>query len=260
MSWLAPIRRALDAAARPVEILIRDDDAGWDDARLLALLDLVGERELPIDLAVIPRALSPGLAARLRRRAERSAAPLGFHQHGLAHRNHELEGRRSEFGASRSAAAQRADIAEGARLLAERLGPGVDPIFTPPWNRCSADTGRSLAALGFRALSRESRAPTLGIDGLAEIPVSVDWFAHRKGVRLARSELGDLLGAACEADEPLGLMLHHAVMGHDERGALAELLDLLAGHPRALARPMAALIAAGPAQPAWALASASKFS
>lgn len=49
-------------------------------------------------------------------------------------------------------------------------------------------------------------------------------------------------------------------MGSGEHGALAELLDLLAGHPRALARPMAALMAAEPAQPAWALASASKFS
>jgi hypothetical protein len=263
VSWLAPLRRALDAAPRPVEIFLRDDDAGWDDARLFELLDLVAARELPIDLAVIPDALRPELAVELRERARRSPARLGLHQHGFAHLNHEREGRKCEFGRSRPAAAQFADIGEGMRLLAAMLGPALDPIFTPPWNRCTEDTGHCLAAFGFAALSRESRAPALGVEGLAELSVTVDWFAHRKGVRLTRAEVGELLADGCRSGEPLGLMLHHAAMDPTELGALADLLDLLARHEAARVRPMTALIGApGRArlQPAGSFASASKFS
>ena len=243
MSWLSPLRRSLDAAPRPVELFLRDDDAGWADARLLALIDLIAERHLPLDLAVIPRALRPELASVLLERRLGSPAPLGFHQHGLAHRNHEAEGRRYEFGRSRPRATQLEDIAEGMRLLEARLGPLGDPIFTPPWNRCTATTGECLAELGFRALSRESRAEPLEVDGLVELPVAIDWFAHRKRVRLSREELGERLAAACAGSEPVGVMLHHAAMGPAERAGLAQLLDLLAEHPNAAVRPMRTLVA-----------------
>ena len=157
-------------------VFFRDDDAGWGDARLFELLDRFAAHSLPVDLAVIPmeldRALADELAARPR---------VGLHQHGLAHVNHEREGRKHEFGPSRDAAAQRADIAAGRERLADLLGERVDPIFTPPWNRCTADTGRCLAELGFEVLSREARAAPLDVPGLRELPVSVDWFAHRHG-------------------------------------------------------------------------------
>ena len=133
----------------------------------------------------------------MRERARRAPARLGFHQHGLAHRNHQREGRKCEFGPSRPAAAQLADIGEGVRLLAAGLGAAGGPIFTPPWNRCTEDTGHCLAAFGFTALSRESRAPALEVEGLAELLVTVDWFAHRKGVRLTRAEVGELLATGC---------------------------------------------------------------
>ena len=96
-------------------------------------------------------------------------------------------------------------------------------------------------------LSRESRAAPLALDGLAELPVSVDWFAHRKGVRLTREQLGERLAEASGGSAPVGLMLHHAAMGPAERAALAQLCDLLAEHPRAAVRPMGTLVAAAPA-------------
>ena len=113
---------------------------------------------LPVDLAVIPAELDAGLARELRARPR-----VGLHQHGLAHVNHEREGRRCEFGPARGAAAQRRDIEAGRARLADLLGERVDPIFTPPWNRCTADTGRCLAELGFAALSREARAAPLDV-------------------------------------------------------------------------------------------------
>ena len=38
--WLAPVRAALDTAEWSPTVFFRDDDAGWDDDRLMRLLDL----------------------------------------------------------------------------------------------------------------------------------------------------------------------------------------------------------------------------
>ena len=235
-SWLQPVEDALDAAPSPVPVFFRDDDAGWGDARLLALLDAFAERGLPVDLAVIPLELDAGLARELR------ARPVGLHQHGLAHVNHEREGRKCEFGPARDAAAQRRDVAEGRERLAGLLGDRLDPIFTPPWNRCTIDTGHVLAELGFSALSREARAEPLGVPGLRELPVSVDWFAHRHGTRLSPDELGAGVATAIGGDSPVGLMFHHEIMDAADMKRAGDLLTLLAGHERACPARMMELV------------------
>src|SRR5688572_21962540 len=178
MSRLDALVRALDAAEAPVPVFFRDDDAGWAGERLLELLAVL--EAVPVDLAVIPAALDPALAAELL-----SRPGVGLHQHGLAHVNHEPDGRKHEFGPSRAADAQRADMEEGRERLAALLGDRVDPIFTPPWNRCTPETGRCLLELGFEVLSRESRAEPLGLPGLAELPVHVD-FVRLEPEELAR--------------------------------------------------------------------------
>lgn len=243
MSWLAAIGEALDAAPAPVPVFFRDDDAGWADGRLLALLDVLAARgsrpgpggasAVPVDLAVIPRALGPGLAREL------LARDVGLHQHGLAHANHEREGRKHEFGPARRAARQRADIAEGRERLAELLGDRVDPIFTPPWNRCTIATGRCLAELGFAVLSRESRAEPLGLPGLRELPVHVDF------VRLAPEDIAARAAARIRAGGPLGVMLHHEEMDAGAMRRAGELAGLAADHPGA--RPARMMELAGAA-------------
>ena len=55
---------SLDETAQPVEVFFRDDDAGWEDERLLELIARFAEHGLPLDLAVIPAELHAGLAAR----------------------------------------------------------------------------------------------------------------------------------------------------------------------------------------------------
>ena len=230
-SWHRPIESALDRAPAPVAFFFRDDDAGWDDARLLALLDVFGSTW--VDLAVIPRALDPGLARELAAREG-----VGLHQHGLAHANHEPVGRKCEFGPARDAAQQRADIAEGRELLAALLGSRVDPIFTPPWNRCTRDTGRCVAELGFRALSRESRADPLDGPGLFELPVCVDW------VRLEPGEAAARMVSAIASGGPVGVMLHHAVMDGASLRRARELLAVVAAHESARPAPMRRLAGA----------------
>jgi hypothetical protein len=239
-SWLRPLRDALDAAPEPVTFFFRDDDAGWRDDRLMALLDVFAARAVPIDLAAIPLDMTRELADALVARAERQ--PLGLHQHGYAHVSHETEGRKCEFGPARSAAAQLADIGDGRRRLLELLGPALEPMFTPPWNRCTADTGAALVELGIAVLSRDRTAVPLELDGLRELPVQVDWFAKRKGGPLGRDAVAEQLGARAGEPGPLGVMLHHAEMDTEDLTAMSELLDLICAHERARCLSMAAVV------------------
>jgi hypothetical protein len=239
-SWLHPLSETLDAAPGPVTVFFRDDDAGWRDDRLMALLDLFAEHAAPIDLAAIPLDVTHELADALVKRAE--TQPLGLHQHGYAHVSHETEGRKCEFGPARSAAEQLHDIGDGRRRLLELLGPALQPIFTPPWNRCTADTGAALVELGIRVLSRDRTADALDRDGLHELPVQVDWLAKRKGVPLGRDAVGEQLGARAGEPAPLGVMLHHAEMDAEDLTAMSELLDLICAHERVRCLSMAAVV------------------
>ena len=232
--WLDKLRQALDAAPRPIAFFFRDDDAGWDDGHLLELLDLFARYLMPIDIAAIPGALTSQMAAELRARIEAAPQRVAIHQHGFNHRNHEpAAGRKCEFGIARGPACQQSDIEQGKRLLENLFGPLVTPIFTPPWNRCTSVTGECLRRTGFRILSRDRSATPLCLDGLVELPVTIDWFARTRGVRLSPAELGAGMADAVTTAAPVGIMFHHALMDETERGRSGELLALLASHGNA---------------------------
>jgi hypothetical protein len=238
--WLDPLRSLLDAADRPVEFFFRDDDVGKCDERLWLLLDVFHDRALPVDLALIPTKVARSNTEELYARAMSVPGKIAWHQHGFAHVNHEPAGRKFEFGPSRSRALQRRDIAEGQRRLRELLG-SVAPVFTPPWNRCTATTGECLLELGFELLSRESRAVPLATPGLSELSVRVDWD-HQKRCGLTRAEFGEMLAQAAMAPGPVGIMFHHAEMDEQERAAAGDMLGLLAGHPHVRSRLMMELV------------------
>jgi len=237
-SWLDPVRVCLDARPTPVELFVRDDDVGWENGRLFSLLDVVQARGLPIDLAAIPAALTPAFARALRRTLESSNGLVSVHQHGFAHANHEPDGRKSEFGPSRSSLKQWDDIAWGRRVLEDMLGIEGNGVFTPPWNRCTAATAAALVNLGFRVLSRDRTAPALGIDGLHELSVHLDWTGCHGCVTGAIAWGQSIAQVVAQASAPVGLVLHHAVMTHADHQLLGELLDLLAAHPAVRVRPM----------------------
>ncbi len=228
--WLDPLRAALDSAERPVTFFFRDDDAGWADEALAALLDVFGTSGVPLDVAAIPEAMTPHTVDLLTTRRDSGRNDLTVHQHGLAHVNHEPEGRKCEFGPSRSAAQQADDIARGRDLLRSMMGD-VPAVFTPPWNRCAPWTAEVLRDLGFAVLSRDLSAGLAGVPGLVELPITVDWFAKRKKVPVDRAGRGELLAESAAGPGPVGVMLHHEVMSADDRADLADLLDLVAGHP-----------------------------
>ncbi len=227
---ISPVRallEALDTAPRPVEVFFRDDDAGWEDARLHELIARFAEHGLPVDLAVIPAELHEALAVRL------ADSHAGLHQHGYAHANHQLEGRKCEFGPARDLVAQREDIARGQAALRERLGDRLDPFFTPPWNRCTRDTAETLVELGFRLLSREHKAEPFGL--LPELPVHLDV------ARLTPRELDERFARHVQDGGPVGVMFHHGVMEPDDMRRASDLLARLASHENVVPRRMAEL-------------------
>jgi len=224
--WLDPVRASLDDRTAPVAFFVRDDDGGWNDEGLLALLDTVERRRVPIDLALIPDACEAALARRLR---DRDGRTVHLHQHGRAHINHERTGRKCEFGPSRSAEQQRDDIAAGRRRLRDLVGDRLEPIFTPPWNRCTAATVECLVDLDFELLSRDVTAAT-GAEAVDELPVTLDWTG-RRGASAGAYDWGiAIAGSIRTSRQPIGLMLHHAAMSEMDREMVGALLDLLTGH------------------------------
>jgi hypothetical protein len=157
----------------------------------------------------------------------------GLHQHGFAHTNHQVEGRKCEFGPARDKAAQREDIARGRTRLRDLLGDRLDPFFTPPWNRCTRDTAEILAELGFALLSREHKAEPFGL--LPELPVHLDV------ARLTPAELDERFAARVREGGPVGVMFHHGVMEADDMVRASDLLAVLATHENVVPRRMADL-------------------
>lgn len=236
--------QALDAAPAPVSAFIRDDDAGWNDMRLFALLELTVRHGVPIDVAVIPQAMDTVLARELRSRHDAAPGLLGLHQHGFSHMNHEPEGRPCEFGPSRALARQRCDLRLGRERLRGHLGQRLDPFFTPPWNRCCEATPELLRELGFEALSRSRGTPPQSV--MPELPVDIDWSKIERRAReiaSAAPDGGDALACAGAAvlqaltarvrtGGPVGLMLHHAAMDGASLALLDSLLNALRAHPK----------------------------
>jgi peptidoglycan/xylan/chitin deacetylase (PgdA/CDA1 family) len=231
--WLDPVRWALDASNAPVPFFFRDDDAGWDDEALWRLLDCCQTNEVHIDVAVIPVELDADRATALCDRA--STGVVHLHQHGFRHVNHETDGRKYEFGPSRSHDQQLADIAQGRALIGGQLHPYVEPIFTPPWNRCTEQTAAALANLGFEILSRDRSAKPFGLAELAEVPVTVDWFAKTKGEPWTRDQVGaQIAQQIVDGAAPVGIMLHHAITNLEHLALIDQLFTLIARHPSAV--------------------------
>ncbi len=229
--WLTPVKEALNQLPKPVKFFFRNDDAGWRNDRLFPFLGFFEKYDLPIDLAVIPKAVDDRFAERLKQ--IKMAAPLriGLHQHGFSHQNRELEGRKCEFGIFRDFNAQYEDIRAGREHLENLIGGDLlDPIFTPPWNRCTIDTANALLLSGFEALSRDETADPFDIPGLIELPIRIDWFRKRKGEPLSRKAFGEYLAEGIRRGKTAGLMFHHAIMDDEDLRCLDELLYLLAAH------------------------------
>ena len=81
MNAFKDLGAALIARGKPVKVFFRNDDGGWADDQLQALCEDFANLALPIDIAVIPGALSvPSI--KLIDSLINSGERFAIHQHG----------------------------------------------------------------------------------------------------------------------------------------------------------------------------------
>jgi len=167
------------------------------------------ELDLPLDIAVIPEAMS-GQSVEVVNALLDASDKISIHQHGFAHTNHQVSGRSCEFGSDGSHA--------GSQLV---------PVFTPPWNRCTNDTVAALKAVNVQYLSRITGSAPIETS-LPELPVTVDWLKKSNGERLTEVELIEYICHLLDSDEEtFGIMLHHEHMDQQNRELLHRFIEVL---------------------------------
>lgn len=232
----AELRLALEKlqeAGRRVNIFLRDDDIDEDEETLRHLLDICLSRNTPVNLEIIPGQLTqPGIQL-LKSFKSTNPELIELDQHGWQHLNHEAEGRKCEFGRSRSFAQQLEDISWGKTLLEAMFGEHFFPAFTPPWNRCTADTLKALDQLGFAVFSKDRDGPPADGYSFAEISTTLDLYRWKENPTMKPpAEIVEaFLRQMAEGVNPIGLLLHHKVMDAEAFYFLDQLLAELAGYP-----------------------------
>ena len=226
MSIFQSVEKVLADRQSPIKVFFRNDDGGWADKRLQQLTNEFIQQELPLDIAVIPDALSERSTDVISALLD-AGSRVAIHQHGFSHNNHQLSGRACEFGTDRNSKQQKDDIEKGQKKLAAVFGSQVKPVFTPPWNRCTSETAVALQSLGFQYLSRIiGSAPIESV--MPELPVAIDWLKKRKGKRLNTAELIEYISGLLNTDdEIIGVMLHHEHMDQEDRILLSQFIESL---------------------------------
>lgn len=209
-------------------LFFRDDDLGWNPREFARLVTLFAKHDQKLNAAAIPSLLSDDVLAESIPYSYQAAPFLQIVSHGYSHTNHEAEGKKSEFGASRSAADVRAELEFARKSLEGRL-ENYFPCFVPPWNRIDDKFLPLLSEAGFLMLSRETevalksdRAP------VPEFNVVIDLHTRKDNERLGAKEIFRDLARRHEAGEDhAGVMLHHGRMTDEDFATLDELLKNL---------------------------------
>ncbi|OED38043.1 hypothetical protein AB833_21300 [Chromatiales bacterium (ex Bugula neritina AB1)] len=227
MNIFQPLEAVLSNRSTPVTVFFRDDDGGWADQRLQELGTQFLQQGLPLDVAVIPDALSAQSIDVITALLTADGSRVSIHQHGFSHTNHQAAGRACEFGSDRDFNQQYHDIANGQNILAGTFGGQVQSVFTPPWNRCTSNTVKALHSLDFSCLSRITNSDPID-KAVTEIPVAIDWLKKRKGTHLSTVEMVDYICRTFENEtDAIGVMLHHEHMDESNRQRLQQLIDVL---------------------------------
>ncbi len=206
-------------------VFFRADDIGIPSRRFQQLIECFQKHNLPLCLATVPVWLTEQRLKELQLLTGVNNSQWYWHQHGQVHRNFEKTGKKQEFGPARTKHEIQASLVKGKERLEQILDTDFQPVFTPPWNRCSIDTLHSLADLGFAAVSRSKGARPETIPNLPDYQVNVDLHTRKE----TEPSLA-LINFLAEIKQGLasglcGIMIHHQRMN-----ALAlEMLDILLG-------------------------------
>ncbi len=229
------LRQSLDELAKKnkaIRIFLRDDDADDDLEALRSLFDVTLASSVPLNLAIIPGSLSDAGIRLLDNHKHLHPDLFGLNQHGWLHLNHEKEGRKCEFGQSRTFDQQFEDVSQGKALLENVFGDKFYPVFTPPWNRCTEDTFKVLDRLNFKVFSKDKGKQAVTGFAFQEISTTLDLYRWKdKPSMKTPEEIIEALLVQMRAEDPIGILLHHKVMGPEEFSFLDFLLRELRRYP-----------------------------
>jgi hypothetical protein len=213
-------------------VFFRADDVGEPSKDFKDLMALFTRHGAPLSLAVVPAWLTMPRWRTLEALTAGDPAPWCWHQHGWRHVNHEKKGRKQEFGPARSETELITDLDWGREWLQTLMGQAFTPIFTPPWNRCSAETLELLKSRGYLAVSRGAGSQPPAPEGLPDIPVNVD--LHTRKETDPHQSWQNLLHEMTIATEQglWGVMIHHPRMNPAAFEFLDALLKILTPDPR----------------------------
>ncbi|NDV23496.1 polysaccharide deacetylase family protein [Desulfovibrio sp. JC022] len=213
------------------DVFFRADDIGYPGKQFSAMIDAFQKNNTPLALAVVPAWLNEQRRDMLLEKLGPDLNLWCLHQHGYRHMNNEQQGKKFEFGSSRKKAIVTGELGRGKEKLRNLLGQHFCPIFTPPWNRCSAETMQSLVELGFNGISRSTNVSPQPPQDLPDIPVNIDLHTIKesspaKGIKILQSQIEEAVQSG-----NAGFMLHHQRMNKTSQIFLHYLLDKISNTP-----------------------------
>ena len=233
--WKRTLQEGLESlldAQKIIPIFLRDDDIDEDEESLLHLLDITLSRNAPMNLQIIPGNLTEAGVRVLKDFNRINPDLVSLNQHGWMHLNHEIEGRKCEFGPSRNFQEQFEDISKGKAILEAIFPMRFFPVFTPPWNRCTPDTFKVLDELGFHLLSKDVGKHPITEYSFTEISTSLDLYTWKGGAKMkAPEDIVQLLLRQIQELPVIGILLHHKVMDATAFAFLDQLLGQLQQWP-----------------------------
>jgi peptidoglycan/xylan/chitin deacetylase (PgdA/CDA1 family) len=168
------------------------------------------ERRVPVVYAVIPGMMDQGLIRFLRKAKEKTPHLLDIVQHGWVHANHsKIQGKKYEFGSSRSLKLQREDIQRGFKKMQQAFGDLFTPAFVPPYHGYDLRTLRILKEEIFWAFSI---GKVEGKCQLVQLPAEVSFTRYNKdGSRSINTanDMVEMLGRKFYRQLIPGVITHH---------------------------------------------------
>lgn len=221
-SAIPELTRILDQAPK-VKVFFRADDIGIPSRKQDRLLQTFVAHKAQLCPAIVPAWINKERWAQICATIDNQHQFFCWHQHGWNHLNHQLSGKKQEFGPDLSFDKKNRAISRGREKLASILGNKFLPYFTPPWNRLDAETMTILQAQGFRAISRYRGDRLSAPATLPDHPANVDLHTRKEpsseeGWQALLTELDQALNTGCA-----GIMIHHQRMNN----AAFSFLDLL---------------------------------
>jgi hypothetical protein len=242
------LRHTLDKAISeaeiraPVPFFFRADDIGAPSAQFSSMTLPFLRHRAPLALAVVPAWLTRNRWNSLLSLHQQDSALWCWHQHGWRHQNHEVTGKKQEFGPSRSHGQIVKDFVSGKERLSDLMGKVFEPIFTPPWNRMGQTALDAARGLGYLAVSRSMGASPPSINGLPDLFVDVDLHTRKEpdGDAAWEALLAEFRTAILRGR--CGIMIHHQRMNPKAVEFLDALLVVLKSENRIQLLPIKDLL------------------